>query len=139
MGGGEGSPLRPVPFAPAAASEPAGEWAGPRAGAGGCKRGSEPLEARFSWVLRGSKRWVNHRAALLSICRVLSLQAGRTGENQGEVVAAGALSRNRHLLALTAHAQAAGAGSSSHLQHRRWQQGPPLRVPPVLVGGWCGD
>jgi hypothetical protein len=29
----------------------------------------------------------------------------RTGENQGEMVAAGALSRNRHLLALTAHAQ----------------------------------
>lgn len=43
MGGGEGSPLRPVPFAPAA-SGPAREWAGPRAGAGGggCERGSEP-------------------------------------------------------------------------------------------------
>ncbi|XP_059103012.1 uncharacterized protein LOC131896420 [Peromyscus eremicus] len=66
--------------------------------------------------------------------RVLSRSAVRTGDPGRR--RRGALSRSRHLLALAAHAQAAGAGSSSHLRHRyRQQQGPPLRVPPVLPPG----
>lgn len=55
-GEGEGSPPRPVPFAPAR------EWAGPRAsrGGGGCERGAEPGDclwqaARSSWVWRGGR------------------------------------------------------------------------------------
>lgn len=41
----------------------------------------------------------------------------------------GALSRSRHLLALAAHAPAAGAGSPSHLQHRQPAAGPASARP----------
>lgn len=54
----------------------------------------------------------------------LSREDGRTRARRR-----GALSRSRHLLALAAHAPAAGAGSPSHLQHRQPAAGPASARP----------
>lgn len=57
-------------------------------------------------------------------------------EDGGTSARRGALSRSRHLLALAAHAPAAGAGSPSHLQHRQ-PAARPASARPSRPSSWA--
>lgn len=127
MGGGAGSPPRPVPFPPA--SGPAREWAGP----GGGGEGESRAGRRAPRCLRGGPRGSGRRATPSGISEHLPA-SNREGRRSG-ARRRGAQTRSGHLLALAAHAPAAGAGSACYPPHRHPQQGPPPRAAGVGTTG----